>query len=179
MHWRTNAGGLSGRPLWASRRDGAIFLDEADGVSQLRAALPAPQLHWISDGGRWAISITCAYTLWLDMINVPAIKDAGWDPDGYAFDQKLVDPTQVFARCWPHVLEVMTSEDWLSVTTPGAFSKMVRTIVSTRVASSKKSDFDLRSTDLVDLPARGTRSFHGKQIVDRDSGDPLHAPYLG
>ena len=99
------------------------------------------------------MSITCAYTLWLDMINVPAIKDAGWDPDGYAFDQKLIDPTQVFARCWPHVLEVMTSEDWLSVTTPGAFSKMVRTIVSTRVASSKKSDFDLRSTDLVDLPA--------------------------
>ena len=47
----------------------------------------------------------------------------------------------------------MTSEDWLSVTTPGAFSKMVRTIDSTRVASSKKSDFDLRSTDLVDLPA--------------------------
>ena len=153
MHWRTNAGGLSHRALWASREDGAIFLDEADGVSQLRAALPAPQLHWISDGGRWAISITCAYTLWLDMINVPAIKDAGWDPDGYAFDQKLIDPTQVFARCWPHVLEVMTSEDWLSVTTPGAFSKMVRTIVSTRVASSKKSDFDLRSTDLVDLPA--------------------------
>jgi hypothetical protein len=35
----------------------------------LRKALPAPHLDWIQEGGEWGISITCAFALWMDMIN--------------------------------------------------------------------------------------------------------------
>ena len=87
----------------------------------------------------------------MDMINMPSVKDAGWAGTGYAFDERLIDPTLVFARCWPHVLEAMTSEDWKE-TTPAAFGSMVRTIAVTRVPASKRRDFDLQSTDLVELP---------------------------
>ena len=152
MRWRGNNddGTLSTRDLWATR-DGIIFLDEADGVDLLRKALPAPQLDWVQEGDGWGIPITCAFTLWLDMINMPSVKDVGWAGAGYAFDEKLIDPTLVFARCWPHVIAAMTSEDWAE-TTPVAFGTLVRTIAATRVAASKKGDFDLQSTDLVDLP---------------------------
>ena len=112
MRWRASAGIEFGTALWAHRGDGLIFLDDADGVDKLRKALPAPHLDWIQEGGAWAISITSAYALWMDMINMPSVKDVGWAGAGYAFDEKLIDPTLAFARCWPHVLEAMTSEDW-------------------------------------------------------------------
>ena len=152
MRWRgeNDDGTLSTRDLWATR-NGIIFLDEADGVDLLRKALPAPQLDWVQEGGEWGIPVTCAFTLWLDMINMPAVKDVGWLGAGYAFDEKLIDPTLVFARCWPHVMAAMTSEDWAE-STPVAFGTLVRTIAATRVAASKKGDFDLQSADLVDLP---------------------------
>ena len=74
MRWRGNNddGVLSTHDLWAMR-DGIIFLDEADGardgVHLLRKALLAPHLDWIQEGGEWGISITCAFALWMDMIN--------------------------------------------------------------------------------------------------------------
>ena len=155
MRWRASAGIEFGTALWAHRGDGLIFLDDADGVDKLREALPAPHLDWVQEGGAWAISITSAYALWLDMINMPSVKDAGWAGAGYSFDEKLIDPTLAFARCWPHVLEAMTSEDW-KVATTVAFGAMVRTIAATKVDASKRPDFDLQSTDLVDLPTFDT-----------------------
>ena len=78
MRWRANGGGLSLRGLWETRRDGIIFLDEADGardgVHLLRKALLAPHLDWIQEGG----------TLWMDMMNMPLVKDVGWAVGGSA-----------------------------------------------------------------------------------------------
>ena len=103
MRWCTNAGrDGSVRDLWDQRGDGLIFLDDADGVDLLRKALPAPLLDWIQVGNEWAISITSAYVLWMDMINMPSVKDVGWAGTGYSFDEKLIDPTLVFARCCLH-----------------------------------------------------------------------------